>query len=62
VKIGDLVEVIPDFLDYDDFDDFGVILRKSTWDEGYSHDSWVVFRGMKFVHHPPDTIRVVREK
>ena len=68
MKPGDLVEILPEFLDEDDDDPntTGIIIRESLWDDGYrspdENDSfswWVVLRGGILVHHPIDTIRII---
>lgn len=65
MKPGDVVEILPEFLDEDDPNTTGIIIRESLWDDGYrsSVDSdnswWVVLRGDKLVHHPIDTFRKI---
>jgi hypothetical protein len=66
VKPGDVVEILPEFLDEDDPHSTGIIIRESLWDDGYrssgengSADWWVVLRGDKLVHHPSDTFRKI---
>jgi hypothetical protein len=62
VNSGDLVEILPEFLDEDDPHSTGIIIRESLWDDGYrsSADSWwVVLRGDKLVQHPIDTFRKI---
>ena len=62
---GDLVRVLPEFLDHEDEQDLGVIVGPSTPDYGYSGAGditwWIVLRGEKIIHHPEDTISPVRD-
>ena len=65
MKPGDVVEIFPEFLDDDDPNTIGIIIRESLWDDGYrsSVDSlswWVVLRGGRLIHHPSDTFRKIR--
>jgi hypothetical protein len=66
MKRGDLVEILPEFLD-DDRNTAGIIIRESMWDDGYRSSGenrcdswWVVLRGGKLVHHPIDTFRKIK--
>jgi hypothetical protein len=65
-KPGDLVRVLPEFLDEEGEQDVGVIM-------GLLHPElehllrgglqwWIVLRGEKLVHHPEDTISPVRDE
>ena len=65
MKPGDLVEILPEFLDDDDPNTTGIIIRESLWDgyrspdENDSFSWWVVLHGDKLVHHPIDTFRII---
>jgi len=65
-KPGDLVRVLPEFLDHEDEEDLGVIVGPSTPDYGYSRVGdntwWIVLRGENLIHHPEDTISPVWEE
>jgi len=57
VKPGDMVEVLPEFLEEDEhIPSVGIIIRESEeWGEG----RWEVLRGNCIVDHPTDTIRLI---
>lgn len=68
MKPGDMVEILPEFLEDDDSCNTGIILRESDWEEGYQtsmepheHEKWwVVLLGEKITHCPRDVFRLMK--
>ena len=59
MKPGDMVEVLPEFLEEEEYiPPVGIILMGSEeWG-----DWWVVLRGNRTVEHPPDTVRLIDDE
>ena len=63
-KPGDLVRVLPEFLDEEGEQDVGVIMGRYHHPLGLRGGLqwWIVLRGEELIHHPEDTIFPVRDE
>lgn len=66
MKPGDQVRIFPDFLEGDQ-PEVGIIIRESTWEDGYQRKRtppweekwWVVLLGEEMIHMPKYNFRLV---
>lgn len=57
VKPGDLVEIFPEFLDDNNMENMGLIVREISYEESGRRNWFLVLRGEKLVPHPIDTFQ-----